>query len=103
MSNTDLIARLNDALPKANEPEARFTVVETSDVREAADALPAQAATIAEQAAQIAAAIPAMREYARKNPKHHFSADGVEQDPNGAHAWLARNDAAMQSGKAVTP
>lgn len=41
---------------------------------------------------QIEAALPAMREYARKNPKHHFSADGAEQDPNGAHAWLERND-----------
>ena len=41
---------------------------------------------------QIEAALPAMREYARKNPKHHFSADGTEQDPNGAHAWLERNE-----------
>ena len=40
---------------------------------------------------EIEAALPAMREYARKNPKHHFSADGAEQDPNGAHAWLERN------------
>jgi hypothetical protein len=30
---------------------------------------------------EIEAALPAMREYARKNPKHHFSADGAEQDP----------------------
>ena len=42
--------------------------------------------------AEIEAALPAMREYARKNPKHHFSTDGTEQDPNGAHAWLDRND-----------
>jgi hypothetical protein len=41
---------------------------------------------------QIEAALPAMREYARKNPKHHFSTDGAEQDPNGAHAWLDRNE-----------
>jgi len=41
---------------------------------------------------EIEAAIPSMREYARKNPKHHISADGTEQDPNGAHAWLERND-----------
>lgn len=41
---------------------------------------------------QIEAALPAMREYARKNPKHHFSKDGAEQDPNGAHAWLERNE-----------
>lgn len=44
-------------------------------------------------------AIPAMREYARKNPKHHFSPDGLEQDPNGAHAWLARNDGAALEKK----
>ena len=42
--------------------------------------------------AEIEAALPAMREYARKNPKQHFSKDGTEQDPNGAHAWLERND-----------
>lgn len=41
---------------------------------------------------EIEAALPAMREYARKNPKHHFSTDGTEQDTNGAHAWLDRND-----------
>jgi len=41
---------------------------------------------------EIEAALPAMREYARKNPKHHFSTDGTEQDPNGAHSWLDRND-----------
>jgi hypothetical protein len=41
---------------------------------------------------EIEAALPAMRDYARKNPKHHFSTDGAEQDPNGAHAWLERNE-----------
>ena len=41
---------------------------------------------------EIEAAMPTMREYARKNQKHHFSTDGTEQDPNGAHAWLERND-----------
>jgi cob(I)alamin adenosyltransferase len=40
----------------------------------------------------IESALPAMREYVRKNPKHHFSTDGTEQDPNGAHAWLERNE-----------
>lgn len=37
-------------------------------------------------------AIPAMREYARKNPKHYWN--DAQQDPNGAHAWLAKNDGA---------
>ena len=41
---------------------------------------------------EIEAAMPTMREYARKNQKHHFSTDGTEQDPNGAHAWIERND-----------
>jgi hypothetical protein len=36
--------------------------------------------------AAIKAAVPAMREYARKNPKHHFGER--LQDPNGVHAWL---------------
>jgi hypothetical protein len=49
---------------------------------------------------QIEAALPAMREYARKNPKHHFSTDGTEQDPKGAHAWLARNELLNARGNA---
>lgn len=36
--------------------------------------------------AAVYAALPAMREYARKNPKHHFGER--LQDPNGVHAWL---------------
>lgn len=39
---------------------------------------------------EIEAALPAMREFARKNPVHHFG-DGP-QDPCGVHAWLERND-----------
>jgi hypothetical protein len=35
----------------------------------------------------IDAALPAMREFARKNPKHHFGE--TPQDPDGVHAWLA--------------
>lgn len=31
-------------------------------------------------------AVPAMREYAAKNPIHHFGE--TPQDPNGVHAWL---------------
>lgn len=42
-------------------------------------------------------AIPAMREYARKNPKHYWN--DAQQDPNGAHAWLARNDGAALEQK----
>ena len=52
--------------------------------------------------AEIFSALPAMREYARKNPKHHFSLGGVEQDPNGAHAWLERNENAFSGGKPDT-
>ena len=52
--------------------------------------------------AEILSALPAMREYARRNPKHHFSLDGVEQDPNGVHAWIARNKNASSGGKPDT-
>lgn len=41
--------------------------------------------------AAVAAAVPAMREYARKNPRHHYGE--TWQDPNGVHAWLERNGA----------
>lgn len=47
---------------------------------------------------EIDLALPAMREYARKNPKHHFSTDLTEQDPDGAHAWLERNDKPNDKG-----
>ena len=47
-------------------------------------------ALVDELRAEIAAALPAMRQYARENPRHEYS--GVEQDPCGVHAWLARNE-----------
>ena len=40
------------------------------------------AAEIHRLLAGIARALPAMREYARQNPKYD------DQDPNGVHAWL---------------
>lgn len=30
--------------------------------------------------------IPAMREFARKNPPHNYN--GITQDPYGVHQWL---------------
>lgn len=39
---------------------------------------------------EIFAAVPAMRAYALSNPPHDYGS--VRQDPNGVHAWLARND-----------
>lgn len=45
---------------------------------------------IAELETQIKAAIPAMREYAAKNPELFFA--GTLQDPCGAHNWLVLND-----------
>ena len=55
---------------------------------------PADKAEIARLQSEVAAALPAMREYARRNPVHHFGE--TPQDPNGAHAWLDRNDAARK-------
>lgn len=42
--------------------------------------------------AELADALHAMRAYARENPRHEYQ--GATQDPNGVHAWLARNDRA---------
>jgi len=39
---------------------------------------------------EINDAKPVMRDYAAKHPLHEYQ--GVEQDPNGVHAWLRRND-----------
>lgn len=38
---------------------------------------------------ELKLAIPAMREFAQKNPIHQHQ--GITQDPCGVHAWLARN------------
>ena len=35
---------------------------------------------------QIEQAVPAMREFARKNPPHNYN--GIAQDPCGVHQWL---------------
>ena len=48
-------------------------------------------ADVAAARAQIAAALPAMREYARLNPAHHNYGE-TPNDPNGVHAWLAINE-----------
>lgn len=47
--------------------------------------------TGAELHAGVAAALPIVREYARHNPCWTDGL-GVTQDPNGAHAWLARHE-----------
>ena len=44
MSDTTLIQRLREDLPKVNEPESQFVCVATPDIRQAADALEQQAA-----------------------------------------------------------
>lgn len=41
---------------------------------------------------ELADAKHAMRAYAKENPRHEYQ--GRTQDPNGVHAWLARNDRA---------
>jgi hypothetical protein len=48
------------------------------------------AGALARQQAEIADALHAMRAYARENPRHEYQ--GATQDPNGVHAWLARNE-----------
>lgn len=52
----------------------------------------AQRVAVAPLHAEIADAVHAMRAYARDNPRHEYQ--GATQDPNGVHAWLARNDRA---------
>ena len=75
-------------------------MTETERLAQALDILPAEdldgltrmaaAALLRAQAAEIEAALPIVREFARANPKHYWR--GTVQDPLGAHAWLARND-----------
>jgi hypothetical protein len=52
---------------------------------------------IAELESAVTEAIPAMRDYARKNPKHYF--EEAMQDPCGVHGWLAKHDAALKEDK----
>ncbi|XAI96457.1 hypothetical protein [Microcystis phage Mel-JY34] len=49
--------------------------------------------------AEVELAIPAMREYAAKNPLH--DTPWKWQDPNGVHAWLSRNDKAALTSAEV--
>lgn len=53
----------------------------------------AQAVEIGHLRAEVAAALPAMREYAARNPRWTAGDNSATQDPNGVHAWLARNGA----------
>jgi hypothetical protein len=46
--------------------------------------------SLTHEQAELADALHAMRAYARENPRHEYQ--GVTQDPNGVHAWLARNE-----------
>ena len=39
---------------------------------------------------EITDAKPIMRAYADNNPIHNYQ--GVDQDPNGVHAWMKRNE-----------
>ena len=54
---------------------------------------------------EISLAIPAMRQYARANPRwNDFSgreAIAVIQDPDGVHAWFARNDTVVEEQNAL--
>lgn len=40
--------------------------------------------------AEVVAALPAMRDYALRNPKYIYNVD--MQDPKGVHAWLKHNE-----------
>jgi len=53
---------------------------------------PQAAAEIERLRVELADAKHAMRAYAKENPRHEYQ--GRTQDPNGVHAWLARNDKA---------
>lgn len=44
--------------------------------------------------AELKAALPIVREYAKQNPQWTGGLDMPTQDPLGAHAWLARNEEA---------
>ena len=56
-----------------------------------ADGMEAARSEVGRLRAELADAIHAMRAYARENPRHQHQ--GQTQDPNGVHAWLARNGA----------
>lgn len=98
MSNTDLIARLREAW--LDDAEERCLV------SDAADALTAQAATIAEQARELEALRAALQGMlnivsdSRGVAGYHLNGDIEEWD---GFDQVSAADAAMQSGKAVQP
>lgn len=85
---------------QARFPQGRYVgyVVECVRVVPTKDRLLAEAAdALDRQQAEIADALHAMRAYARDNPRHEYQC--ATQDPNGVHAWLARNERPNVLGK----
>jgi hypothetical protein len=103
MSHDYLIARLREqkSVHSSYSGTGRVVLVrgDATDplCRQAADTI---AALVAERDAAVAGALPIVREYARKNPLHHFGE--CWQDPNGAHMWLEKYDAARQPTALIT-
>lgn len=84
---------LAEADMEALKAVAHQAGLEGIDLRALARVLDAaQRVAVAPLRAEIADALHAMRAYARDNPRHEYQ--GATQDPNGVHAWLARNDRA---------
>lgn len=56
---------------------------------------------------QVDAAVPAMRDYARRNPRweswDNGEVEGKMQDPNGVNAWLEQIDAAIAAQGEANP
>lgn len=72
--------------------------------------IPKRAKEIAERdalRAQVDAAVPAMRDYARRNPRWELwdngEVEGKMQDPNGANAWIEQIDAAIAAQGEAKP
>lgn len=93
---TAIVGRLGDSKPSREEADKKaaelLAAIDAmqSALDDAVAKLAERDAEVERLRAEVAAALPAMREYARRNPVHHFGE--TPQDPNGVHAWLARND-----------
>ena len=78
-----------DAMLEARKQMSRFDEEPDGDIHGEC------AAEIHRLETEIAAAIPAMREYARSNPRWNDFSGGkavpTVQDPYGVHSWLERN------------
>lgn len=103
----NLIRRLEEGIPS----EYGYTAGRFAELQAELSTLRQQLAEAVRERdalrAQVDAAVPAMRDYARRNPRweswDNGEVEGEMQDPNGVNAWLEQIDAAIAAQGGAKP